>query len=310
MIIILHGKDSFRKQLRLDKLKTQYLEPATEALNYAHAVNPELKDFISLVQTPAWGLSTKVIVIKDFTALENKSEDKEVEQITQVLSNLPESVLLIFDSDKVSGTIKLVKGLKKNPEIQFEEFKEFSQWDIKAPAAWLVKMSENSINMELAEHLVEHIGTEDSSQLYSELRRLQTLGREITSDLINKECKGKHDIFKFIKELATGKIVNANLELEKLIKEKEVHLGLVAAMSTMLSKYLKLKLSEQERMNKDDQAKLLGVSPGRLYHQKQEVASMSIARLESLLTKTLEVENKTKKGIMPLEKSLRILVNS
>lgn len=310
MIIILHGKDSFRKQLRLDKLKTQYLEPGAEALNYAHAVNPELQDFMRLVQTPAWGLSTKVIVIKDFIALENKSEDKEVEQITQVLSNLPESVLLIFDSDKVSGTIKLVKGLKRNPEIQFEEFKEFSPWDIKAPATWLVKLSENSINMELAEHLVEHIGPEDSSQLYSELRRLQTLGHEITSDLINKECKGKHDIFKFIKELAAGKTVNANRELEKLIKEKEVHLGLVAAMSTMLSKYLKLKLSEQERMNKDDQAKLLGVSPGRLYHQKQEVASMSIARLESLLTKTLKVENETKKGIMPLEKSLRILVNS
>ncbi|MBT6843806.1 MAG: hypothetical protein HOA17_08435 [Candidatus Melainabacteria bacterium] len=310
MIFILHGKDSFRKQLRLDKLKAQYLEPGTEALNYAHAVNPELKDFISLVQTPAWGLSTKVIVIKNFKPLENKSEDKEVEQITQVLSNLPESVVLIFDSAKVSGTIKLVKGLKKNSEIEFEEFKEFSPWDTKAPAAWLVKMSENSINMGIAEHLVEHIGPEDSSQLYSELRRLQTLGRQITTELIDKECKGKHDIFKFIKELAAGKTVNANRELEKLIKEKEVHLGLVAAMSTMLSKYLKLKLSEQERMNKDEQAKLLGISPGRLFYQKQEVASMSVERLESLLSKTLEAENKTKKGIMSLEKSLRILVNS
>ena len=47
-----------------------------------------------------------------------------------------------------------------------------------------------------------------------------------------------------------------------------------------------------------------------LADQKQEVASMSVERLESLLSKTLEAENKTKKGIMSLEKSLRILVNS
>lgn len=310
MFYILHGKDSFRRQLRLDELKAKYLEPGMEALNYSVAINPELKDFISLVQTPAWGFSTKVIIIKNFKPLENKAEDDEVKQLLAVLANLPESILLIFDSDKVTGTIKLVKELKKNSEIEFEEFAEFSPWNTKIPAAWLVKMCGNSITMQVAEHMVEHIGAEDSSKLYSELKRLETLGREITAELIDKECKGKHDIFKFIKELVSGNTARANQELEKLINEKEVHLGLLAAMSTMISKYLKLKLSEQERMNKDEQAKLLGISPNRLYYQKQEVARVSVARLEELLIKTLDAESNTKKGIMPLEKSLRMLVNS
>ena len=272
--------------------------------------NPEIKDFISIVQTPAWGLSTKVIIIKDFKPLENKSDDKDVAAIQQVMSTLPESVVLIFDSSKLTGTIKLVKSMKKNSNIEFEEFKEFSPWDTKAPAAWLMKMSEVDLAMPVAEHMVEHIGAEDSSLLYSELKRLQLLGKPITEDLIDQECKGKHDIFKFIKDLASGDVARANHELEKLIKEKEVHLGLLAAMSTMLTKYLKLKLSEQERIPKDEQAKLLGISPGRLYYQKQEVARMNTAHLENLLAKTLEAETKTKKGIMPLEKSLRLLVNS
>lgn len=308
MIFVLHGKDSFRRSLRLAELKTKYLEPGTEALNFVSVQNPELKDFISLVQTPAWGFSTKVIIVKDFKPLENKSDDAE--QIVQVLESLPETVLLIFDSAKVTGTIKLVKSMKKNSEIEFEEFQEFSPWDNKAAASWLVKMSEGTLEMMIAEHMVEHIGSEDSSLLYSELKRLQLLGKPITEELIEQECKGKHDIFKFIKDLASGDVARANHELEKLIKEKEVHLGLLAAMSTMLTKYLKLKLSEQERMSKDEQASLLGISPGRLYYQKQEVARMNTAHLEGLLAKTLEAETKIKKGIMPLEKSLRLLVNS
>ncbi|MDD9899145.1 MAG: hypothetical protein OXU45_09135, partial [Candidatus Melainabacteria bacterium] len=86
MIFVLHGKDSFRRSLRLEDLRKKYLEPGTEALNLVTTNNPEIKDFISIVQTPAWGLSTKVIIIKDFKPLETKSADKDVAAIQQVMS--------------------------------------------------------------------------------------------------------------------------------------------------------------------------------------------------------------------------------
>jgi DNA polymerase III delta subunit len=161
-----------------------------------------------------------------------------------------------------------------------------------------------------AEYLVEHIGTEDSMKIYSELKRLSTLGKPITEELIKEECRGRHDSFRFINELAWGNTQKANTELEKIIAGKELHLGLVALMETMLSRHLKFKLSETERYSAEQQASLLGISPGRLHFQRQEAARMNIARLETLLEQTLDIERSTKTGKMPLDRAIRVMVNS
>ncbi len=291
-----------------------------EGFNFNQATNPALMDFLNLIQTPAWGTSHKLILIQDFKFLENKAEDDEVEQIQSALAASPENVIVVFDSDKISGTIKLIKQIKaKLNNVQFEEFKEFSPWDTKQAASWTSDVHAEILGDDksipvlrgaTAEYFIEHIGAEDSSKIYSELKRLSTLGKPITEELINEECRSRHDIFKFVKELAYGNTSSANHELEKIILSKEAHLGLVAIMETTLSRYLKFKLSEQERYSQDEQASLLGISPGRLYYQKQECARMNISHLEKLLEQTLDTERKVKTGKMPLERALRVMVNT
>lgn len=318
MHFVLHGKDSFRRQLKFKLLKEKHLEAGMEGFNLSQVTNPALVDLITLMQTPAWGNSTKIIHVQSLKLLENKSEDSEVESIVQALCQTPENIMVIFDSDKVNGTIKLVKQLKtKVPGISFEEFKEFSPWDTKAAASWASEIHRNILGSDTsipvirgieAEYLVEHIGTEDSMKIYSELKRLSTLGKPITEELINEECRGRHDSFKFINELAWGNISKANNELEKIIANKEAHLGLVALMETMLSRHLKFKLSTT--YSAEQQASLLGISPGRLHFQRQEAARMNIDRLEKLLEQTLDLERSTKTGQMPLERALRMMVNS
>lgn len=321
MIIVLHGKDQFRRQLKLSALKQEHLEPGMEALNFAQVNNPALIDFISIVSTPGWGMSTKLIVIKDFVFLENKSDDEEVERIIETLANLPSTTILIFDSEKVTGTIKLVKQIKsKLSDVEFCEYQAFSSWETKQASVWLQSAhremlkefemaSIKPIDQQIAEYLVEQVGAEDSSQLYSELKRLSTLNKEITIELINEECRARHDIFRFIKDLALGNIAKASLELDRIIASKEAHLGLIAIMQTTVSRYLKFKLSERDRYNAEQQAALLGISSGRLYYTRQECGPMQIARLEALLEQSLEAERKIKTGKMPIERALRILVN-
>lgn len=310
MIYILHGKDSFRKQIRLDELKEKYIEPGMESLSFLVIENPELIDFISAVKTPGFGLGSKLIVVKNFKYLENKSEDKEVEQILNTLQNLPESVVLVFDSDKVTGTIKLVKNIKAKLKsiIELEEFTPFTPWDSKSPASWLCKSFGKELKIQDAEYFVEQIGSDDSGKLYSEMKRLLTLGKPIDQDLIEKECAGKVDIFKFTRLIAEGKIEAANKELNKIILAKESHLGLLAMMETSISRYLKLKLSQGKP--KDEKAKILGISPGRLYFQEQEVARMQTPYLEKLLDRTIEAERNVKRGRMNINKALKYLVNT
>ena len=281
-----------------------------ESLCFQNLETPELIDFISTVKTPGFGIGSKLILIKNFKFLESKSEDKEVEQILETLGNLPESVILVFDSDKVTGTIKLVKNIKAKLKsiIELEEFNPFTPWDSKSPAAWLCKSFNKEITMQNAEFFVEQIGAEDSGKLHSEMKRLVTLGKPLTEELIEKECAGKLDIFKFTRLIAEGKLKEANHELNKIILAKEAHLGLLAMMETSISRYLKLKLSQGK--SKDEKAKILGISPGRLYYQEQEVSKMQIPYLEKLLNKTLNAERDVKRGRMTINKALKYLVNS
>lgn len=311
MIFLLHGKDNFRKQLKIETLKEKYIEPGMESLSYLVLENPELIDFISAVKTPSFSLGSKLILVKEFKFLENKSEDSEVDQILDTLTNLPESVILIFDNSKITGTIKLVKNIKSKLKeiLEQEEFSPFTPWDLKGPASWLCK-SFKDLTMPLAEYFVEQVGAEDSGNLYSEMKRLTTLGKEISEELIDKECASKLDIFKFTRLVSEAKIEAANKELNKIILAKEAHLGLLAMMETSISRYLKLKLAQEERRSKDEKAKILGISPGRLYFQEQEVSRMQTPYLEKLLDKTLEAERKVKRGQMPIEKALQYLVNS
>lgn len=302
---LIYGKDSFRKQLRLNALKAQHLEPGLEALNLLEIVNPELNDFCNLIQMPAWGFSTKVIVVKNFKYLENKAEDADIESILRAVDGLGENIVVIFDSDKVTGTIKLVKNLKTKSSV--EEYNSFSPWEAQKAGAWLRELNSN-LSPDIAEFLAEYVGTEDSGKLYSELKRLETLGRIIDTELIEEECKSKHDIFRFIQKLALKDKAGAALELERIIAAKEAHLGVVSIIETVVSKYLKLKLAEEQRLPQNQQAELIGVSPQRLYHQRKECSSMKINELEKLLATVLETERNIKTGKMPLERALRVLV--
>lgn len=311
-IYILSGKDHFRRKLKLDALKKEHVQPGMEALCFASLKNPDLPDFQAAVQSPGFGMGSKVILINDFKLLENKSTDKEVEMVISCLENLPENVILIFNSDKVSGTIKLVKQIKKQFKDQLEQidFKIFTPWETKEAAHWLMSTKIADIDIACAEHLAEHIGCEESGKLVSELERLSTLGKKITRELINKECKGRHDVFKFIAKLAVGSTPAANSELQKLIDEKELHLGTLSVLQSSLSKYLKLKYAEKQGMNQNQQAEVIGISPQRLYYQRKECAPMKIEFLESLLDKTYQQEKNIKSGKLTVENAFRVLVNS
>jgi len=316
MIYIVHGSDGFRRQLQLEQFKKQYLEPGMEALNFSQLKNPDLMDFISSVGTVGFGFGTKLIVIKEFSFLESKADDKEVESIIQSLEQVPENTVLVFENEKISGTIKLVKNLKgKTDSVQFLEVNKFNSWDTKPAATWLVEFSRQDSSRQAldyltAEYLVEQVGSEDSGKLHSELNRLYTISSTINQDLINKECNARHDIFKFIRHLAEGKVTEANKELRKIIAVKEANLGLLALSETSISRYLKLKLAEQEGRSQNQMAELLGISPGRLYYQKQEASKMKVPHLEKLLDKVLDYERSVKTGKYNIEQALKLLVNA
>jgi DNA polymerase III delta subunit len=312
-IYILHGEDNFRKELALSKLRQDLLEPELTSLNLSLLDKPDLDNLFMTINRPAFGPGNRLVIVKNAKFLDQKSEDNEVEKIIINLKNLPGRVIVIFDSDKINGTIKIVKALKQLETASIEEFKNFSPWDsgIKEAAKWLIDISSTKFSKRLnhhsAEFFVEYIGAEDSLRLYSELERLYTLGKEITEDLIRQECTAKPDVFKFIKEAAANNTAKASEELKKIIDKGEANIGLLMLLESSTAKYLKLKYAISEGLNKDEQAKLLGISPQRLYYMQKEVSAMDTAKLERLSLAILDAERKVKTGQAPIERSLRVL---
>lgn len=319
MIYILHGKDLFRKQLRLSLIKSQNLSPGLEAFCYSEFNNPELIDFCSAVKTPGFGMGKKIILIKDFKFLEAKAEDEsDIELILSTLEGLPENTILIFYSEKINGTIKLVKNLKTRiKNLSLEEFALFSAWKSQEAGNWLADyhreqiklgaLSGPAIDRDLASLIADQVGSEDSGKLHSELMRLIALGKPITRELVMEECRGKHDVFAYARKLAEQDRAGAGFELKKIIENKELHLGLVALLDTAISKYLKLKLAQQKRLSEADQCKVTGISPKALYYQAQEVKKMQVPHLQKLLGKILDLDRQVKTGKQDLERGLRIL---
>ncbi len=306
MIYLVFGEDRFRRQNHISKLKSQYLLPGMEDFNFLQLLKPNTQDLLSAVATPSWGMGEKLILIQDFKFLSEKcDDDKELDSLVQGLTNIPSGIVVVFEAKKINGTLKLVKKLK--PLSNVCEFNPFSPWNINEAVDWLAE-KQTGLDRELLEELVTYVGQEDSGALYGELQRLLALGKPIDSKLIREECSAKHDVFNFIRMLEQNNQARAIQELQKLLDNGEVPLKIIAVAQTMIGKTLRLKLGETQGLKPEDLAKLLGTSPGRIYHLKKESAKLDTLHLERVLNKLMLAEEQSKTGVLAGDLALRTML--
>ena len=307
MIYILYGKDKFRKQILINKLKEEHIEAGMESMNFVQAENPDIDTLAAIVATPGWGFSKKIVVIKDLVYLEKASDDDVVTKLEAIFGNIDENLILIIDNEKVLKTIKMYKRLAKIATA--EDYNEFSSWDFDKAAQWVCSLEfDFKISINAAKFLVERIGAEDSSNIYNELIRLGTLSDEITDELIAKECKEKNTAFSLAEALAKGDKTKALKGLHSLSETKDIHLGTLSLLETIVTRYHKVKLAQKERIDEKALAAKMGMSPGRLYYLKRDAGKMQFEHLENLLTNILETEKTIKTGKMPLENAFKKLI--
>lgn len=328
MIYLYYGDDDFRRQNAIDALSNELVDPSWRSVNLIELNNPNPGDFADHISNIPFGMGQRLVIVKDAKFLEKKSDDETVSIILEALNSLSEGVSILFNSKKITGTIKLVKQLKKNAYI--EEFAVFAPWDIKKATSWLrseirkknQKLSEASeaegqssfetkVDDRALEFLVDYIGT-DSAVLINELEKLSLMakGSPIDQALITKELKPRHDIFAFAKEISRANQAQASKELQRIIMNDEIHLGFLSALQTSVQRYLKAKLLASSPGSDAEKAKALSISPGRFYYLRQEIGPMKLPYLELLNEKLYSMEKKLKRGETSLEQELRVLVAS
>ena len=134
---VLHGEDHYRRELRVQELKSQYVQEGMEALSLVELSNPSPAELSSNICSASFALGSKVVLVRNFKPLVNKTDDEHIEAILEAIKSKNETTILIFDEAKVLGTLKLVKAIKKITGVEFVDFKAFTPWDIQRASRWL-----------------------------------------------------------------------------------------------------------------------------------------------------------------------------
>ena len=152
MIYFLHGQEDYLIEQELQKLKTKIVDKTFLATNYRVVENPKYLELIDILRTPSLMFGNVFIVInceKYFFDAKGKInfEDKELKEIEDIISTMPESLHIAFvckidreSTKKIDTRRKLYKILAKNAQMQ--EFPEFKSYQ-KELVAWVQKTAKS-----------------------------------------------------------------------------------------------------------------------------------------------------------------------
>jgi DNA polymerase-3 subunit delta len=224
--------------------------------------------------------------------------------LERTLPQIPDSsVLLLTTSNKPDGRLKSTKLLKKLATVR--EFAPIPPWKsellqqrVKEVAAELkVKLTRGAVQL-----LAESVGN-DTRLIYSELTKLQLYAMgsdkpidvEAIAALVQSNTQNSLKLAEALREGQTSRALEL---VADLIARNEPALKITATLVGQFRTWLWVKLAI-ETGEKDDLAIATAAevgNPKRIYFLRQEVKSLSLAKLQQALPLLLELEWSLKKG--------------
>jgi DNA polymerase-3 subunit delta len=300
------GEDDFSMVRAVDALRQSVLDPTWASFNF-DKILPEGPDAVQAglnqAMTSPFGSGSRFVWLVDTTITQHCSSELLAE-LERTLPQIPNSsVLLLTTTHKPDGRLKSTKLLKKLATVR--EFSPIPPWKtellqqrVKEVAGELkVKLTRGAIQL-----LAESVGN-DTRLIYSELTKLQlyALGNDKPIDveaiaaLVQSNTQNS---LKLAEALREGQTPRALELVADLIDRNEPALKITATLVGQFRTWLWVKLAI-ETGEKDEkaiaQAAEVG-NPKRIYFLRQEVKSLSLAKLQLALPLLLELEWSLKKG--------------
>lgn len=257
-IYVLYGEELFLLESCLKRIKKNFGELAT-GINFIQIDDTSLDTLISELQTPAFGYSKKLIIVKSANIF--KKETKKRENNTELVSlkeklnnylqtNLEENVL-VFIEEAIEKS-ELIDIIEKNGGIvcNFEFQKPFQiEQRLKAICnAYKVSITTATIN-----HLIDVCGT-NMQNLINEIRKLIEYAGEngtIQNKDIDALCTKTIDsnIFDLTDNMGKKNITEVIRILNELLYSKEPIQKILITLYNHFKKLYIVKLSEEENKN-------------------------------------------------------------
>ncbi len=296
-IIILAGDEEFEISRRVADLKNSLLDPDWSSMNFACLDNPQLPEIIDAAATLPFGPGNRLVLIdkcalftkrrtKAGTADDTNSEatkskssrkDKndrivEPEAFATALSSVYEKTFLLFACPyNFDSTLKLSKAISKIADIEaFSKEKYFPGSKNAKLEDWCRKEAKRcgcTIDTDAIEYLLE--GSEANlRQLSSEIGKASVAilpETRITYELVSRLSPHYSHIFAFADCWLNNRLPEALLSLKEIMSQQSA-LPALAALQTMLSKWIKMKLLSEDFNQAANSGK---------YHKEISIAEMA-----------------------------------
>ncbi len=315
------GEEDFNLEKAVRELRNNTLDENFVSLNHKKLDEPDIAELIETLQTLPMMFGNLFVEVKATTLFlrGNKkvnSSDSDMQRLLQVIENLNDRVHLLFvcpiprdSGKKVDSVIKLTKLVQKVGKVQefpaykfYEDYKVV-EWIIKQAASKSLKISKDS-----AAILFSSVGME-LRKLDIELEKLKTAvhpKNQITTNDLSDIVSTSENIFILIDFLIKGQKIEAIKELHKLF-DRNNPLKILATIQTMTRRWLKIIILSKKH-NAFDISKMVNSPKFTVEKDLEKLKNVSEERLIELREKAVQTEYKIKKGTLPPEEAMELLI--
>ena len=301
-IYFYYGDEEFNIELEINKLKKgldeNFLEMSLKTYD-----NPKFADLISILRTQPMMFGKMLVIIKANDYFNKAFEDKEIKQIEEALEDNNENLDIVFvaelprnEGKKLDSRKKFFKLLSKYNAKEFPSIPTYKTAELESWIRKQAKSKDLEITSDAASRMIIQIGN-NLREIDGELDKLKLFiypQKQITKDTVKELCISNEDLFAFSDYLMKGEKDLALLEYRKLL-EKKFCLEIVAALQTMIRKWILLKAKSSE-CSPFELSKLTGQHEYVVKLNLQKLKNTSLKDLVKLKQNLTEAEYKIKSG--------------
>ncbi len=292
---LMYGSEEYLKRLYRDKLKNAILKDGGD-MNYSNfeGNNIDPRKVAEDAQTLPFFSDKRLIII------ENSGFFKSANELSELLSGLPDSTVVIFVESEIDKRSKLFKRVRDEGTIS--EMNGMDEQNLKLFAASLLEQEGRKITVGTINHLLDKTGS-DMLNICNEVEKIisYTVGRDVVTAedvdaVVTTQITGK--IFLMIDAIGS-KQPNKALELYyDLLSVREKPMSILYLIIRHFNILLQSKDLQGLGYNSSSISEQVGIPPFAVNKYLGQAKNFTVRRLKEALEFGTDVEEQIKTGRM------------
>lgn len=321
-LLYFYGKETYLIEWAIKLIASHFVNPVCRALDLTVLSGDEISfsDVMSCCETLPVMSPYKVVIVPDFKPLSGGKRkgfgEQEEKDLTEYLKTVPDSCLLIFTGEAPDKRKKLYKAIDSCGQTY-----DFCQLDERLLKGFIEKRihaAGKTVQPSVISMFITESGYYDKDTEYTlyhlindiEKAAAHSQGDEIQREDVTSAVSGNVDtnVFAMIDALSQGRRDEAFRLLHNLMLFGEKEYRLLALISAQFESILAAREMKEEGKSFEQIRSQLNLHEFRVKKAVQFAERYSRSHLKVILSKTYQVDEQIKTGLLPAALALELLL--